>query len=141
MNEVNIGYLTINRPSGFNEHTRVIITAFNYQDVGGEALDITYTLELEEWKSYKAEKIVIKKSKKKKKVATKEKKRSVTKKKIRVGAKVVANGKYWYSSYGAKPFGTAKNLTTEVKRIVKGRKYPICIGHYGWVKESQLQVK
>ena len=83
----------------------------------------------------------VKKSKKKKKVATKEKKRSVTKKKIRVGAKVVANGKYWYSSYGAKPFGTAKNLTTEVKRIVKGRKYPICIGHYGWVKESQLQVK
>ena len=42
MNEVNIGYLTINRPSGFNEHTRVIITAFNYQDVGGEALDITF---------------------------------------------------------------------------------------------------
>lgn len=142
MNDARIGYLTINRPSGQNEHKRVIITAFDYQDVGGEPLDITYTIELEEWKSYKAEKIVIKKKKKKKKtVATKEKKRPVTKKKVRVGAKVVVNGKYWYSSYGAKPFGTAKNLKTEVKRIVKGNKYPICIGHYGWVKESQLQVK
>jgi hypothetical protein len=142
MNDARIGYLTINRPSGQNEHKRVIITAFDYQDVGGEPLDITYTIELEEWKSYKAEKIVIKKKKKKKKtVATKEKKRPTTKKKVRVGAKVVANGKYWYSSYGAKPYGTAKNLQTEVKRIVKGNKYPICIGHYGWVKESQLQVK
>jgi hypothetical protein len=142
MNDARIGYLTINRPSGQNEHKRVIITAFDYQDVGGEPLDITYTIELEEWKSYKAEKIVIKKKKKKKKtVATKEKKRPITKKKVRVGAKVVANGKYWYSSYGAKPYGTAKNLQTEVKRIVKGNKYPICIGHYGWVKESQLQVK
>lgn len=142
MNEATVGTYTIYRDMQYNESFSVIITSFSYSDEGGEPLDIYYSIELEEYKPYKAEKIVIKKKKKKKKTTGNVwKERAVKKKKVRVGAKVVVNGKYWYTSQGAKPFGTAKNLKTEVKRIVKGAKYPICVGHYGWVKESQLQVK
>ena len=60
---------------------------------------------------------------------------------MRVGATVIANGTYCYDSYGSKPHGTAKNLKIKVKRIVPGRPYPILIGVYGWIKESNLQIK
>lgn len=141
MDNAEIGTFTIYRNGNNSESFKCQITDFKTTDKGGEPLDIYYSIELVEWRSYKPEKVVIKKSKKKKKKATASTKKERSDKggKIHVGSKVTANGKYWYSSYGAKPFGTAKNLKTEVKRIVKGRKYPICIGHYGWVKEDQLQ--
>ena len=60
---------------------------------------------------------------------------------MRVGATVIANGTYCYSSNGSKPHGTANNLKTEVKRIVAGAAYPVLIGSYGWIKESDVQVK
>ena len=59
---------------------------------------------------------------------------------MRVGASVVANGRYYYDSYGGRPYGTANSLSTTVTRIVSGNPYPIHIGHYGWVQESQLQI-
>jgi uncharacterized spore protein YtfJ len=76
-----------------------------------------------------------------KKIAVKKKQRAVESPRLRVGAAVVANGTYCYTSNGDKPHGTANNLKTEVKRIVTGRAYPILIGSYGWIKESDLQVK
>jgi hypothetical protein len=140
MEQAMVGQFTIYRDENNSEGFLCQITEFKTTDKGGEPFDLYYSIELTEWVSYKPEKVVIKKSKKKKKVtATTKKERSDKGGKIHVGSKVTANGKYWYSSYGAKPFGTAKNLKTEVKRIVKGRKYPICIGNYGWVKEDQLQ--
>lgn len=69
-----------------------------------------------------------------------ESQRSVETPVLRVGAAVIANGKYWYDSYGSKPFGTANNLSTTVTRIVSGNPYPIHIGSYGWLKESQIQI-
>ena len=59
---------------------------------------------------------------------------------LRVGASVIVNGAYCYDSYGSKPHGTANNLNTTVTRIVSANPYPVHVGHYGWVKESQLQV-
>lgn len=134
--------LTIYRESGYNTSTWCMIKNFTTTDVGGEPHDLNYSIELEEYKPYEAEKVVVKTSKKtKKKKATTKKKRKTTTKKLRVGAKVVANGKYWYTSLGDKPSGTAKNLKTEIKRIVTGRKYPYLIGNYGWTDKSSLQVK
>lgn len=60
---------------------------------------------------------------------------------LRVGATVVVNGIYCNDSYGSKPHGTANNITTAVRRIVSGSPYPVLVGNYGWVQESQLQVK
>lgn len=142
MNNASIGKFMVSRPGGFNTNVRVIIKKFAYTDKGGEPEDLNYELELLEYRPYKAEKVVIKKDKKKKKKkAVTKKQRDVETPKLRVGAKVVANGTYCYDSLGSKPHGKANNLKTEVKRIVKGRKYPILIGYYGWIKESDLQVK
>lgn len=144
LDNATIGRLIIKRPSGLNRNYRVILRKFNTTDTGGEPLDIPYEIELVEYKSYKAKKVVIKNKKTKKgtkKVAVEKKQRAVDTPKMRVGASVVANGTYCYTSLGDKPHGTATNLKTEVKRIVSGRDYPILIGSYGWMKESDLQVK
>lgn len=62
-----------------------------------------------------------------------------------IGDTVIANGKYWYTSYGASPFGTANNKTVKIGHIVADttRKYRYAIytlagGALGWVAESQL---
>jgi hypothetical protein len=144
MENATIGRFVIKRPGGFNKNIRVIIRKFDTTDTGGEPLDIPYEIELSEYRPYKAEKVVIKKKKTEKgvkKIAVKKKQRAVEAPRLRVGASVVANGTYCYTSYGDKPHGTANNLKTEVKRIVTGRAYPILIGAYGWIKESDLQVK
>ena len=59
---------------------------------------------------------------------------------LRVGATVVVNGEYCYDSYGGKPHGIANNISTTVTRIVTGNPYPVHVGSYGWVQESQLQI-
>lgn len=65
-----------------------------------------------------------------------------------IGDTVIANGKYWYSSWGASPFGTFRNFTGKISHIVadKGRKYRYHIttpsgGYRGWVAESQIKHK
>ena len=147
MSDAKLGKLVIHRPSGYNISTKVIVKNFTTTDQGGEPLDIYYSLELEEYIPYKAEKVVIK-NKKDKKTKKKTTKKAVTKKqrptestKIRVGVNVVVNGKYYYSSAGANPSGDAKNLKTTIKRIVNGAKYPYLIGTYGWTSKENIQVK
>ncbi len=142
--------LIITRAGTFSTNMQCLITDFKTMDKGGEPGDVYYEIEFTEYRYYAPE--IIKKKKKKKKadgifessvIMVKEKQREVPSGKLRVGAKVVVNGKYWYSSYGTKPYGTAKNLETEVKRIITtpGRAYPILVGSYGWVKKSQLKVE
>lgn len=142
--------IIITRAGTFDTNMQCLITDFKTKDKGGEPGDIYYEIELTEYRSYAPE--IIKEKKKKTKMkgnftpikkAVREKQREVDSGKLRVGAKVVVNGKYWYSSYGAKPYGIAKNLETEVRRIITtpGRAYPILVGSYGWVKRSQLKVE
>lgn len=137
MKEADVGRLVINRPSGWDMDMPVIIKSFKPSDKGGEPLDVNYSIELVEYRDYEPEKIVINQTKK----SANTKKKRATSKVMRVGATVVANGTYCYDSYGSKPHGNAKNIKTTVKRIVKGRAYPILIGSYGWIKESNLQIK
>ena len=65
-----------------------------------------------------------------------------------IGDTIVANGNYWYSSYGANPHGTFKNFTGKISHIVadKSRKYRYHIttpsgGYRGWVAENQISHK
>lgn len=137
-----VGRLTIKRPGQSKVNILVSIKAFDTTDTGGEPLDLPYDLELLEYRSFKPDKVktkVKKTSKGTKTVASVEKQRSNEEKNVfRVGTSVLANGTYCYDSYGSKPHGTANNLKVEIKRIVPGRKYPILIGDYGWIKESSL---
>ena len=121
----------------------VILKTFNVTEEGGNIYDVNYSVEFLEWKNYAPKTLKVDE---KEKTATKQpKKRTPKQGAVTVGAKVVANGKYFYDSYGSKPFGTAKNLSTEITRIVEhpknGQDYPVHIGKYGWTKLSNLQVK
>lgn len=135
--------LIITRSELYDTNMRCVISDFKTKDKGGEPTDMYYSLELTEYRDYspKTVSVVITQTDSSESVqATEEQQREVETPTLRVGASVIANGKYWYSSYGAKPYGTANNLSTTVTRIVFGREYPICIGSYGWVQESQLQI-
>lgn len=134
--------LTIRRKTGGDSVLNVVITTFSPADVGGTPNDVDYTIEFKEWRDYSP--IVLDVTTDEAKPKAKKKKQRKTEPVIAVGATVVANGKYYYDSYGAKPYGTANNLKTKVKRIVEGRAYPVLIGDkspLGWIKQADLQVK
>lgn len=65
-----------------------------------------------------------------------------------IGDTVIADGKYWYTSYGDSPYGTFNNFTGKISHIVadKNRKYRYHIttpsgGYRGWVAENQIRHK
>jgi len=65
-----------------------------------------------------------------------------------IGDIVIANGNYWYTSYGDNPHGTFKDFTGKISHIVadKNRKYRYHIttlsgGYRGWVAENQIKHK
>lgn len=141
--------LIITRAGLYDTNMECIVSSFEEKDKGGEPNDIYYSIELTEYVHYEPEIIEVQVSKDKKNSAGKSKKKGKKKKKrankkgkLRVGCTVVVNGKYWYDSYGAKPYGTANNLRQKVSRIVSdsSRKYPIHISGHGWVKKSQIKV-
>ena len=138
---------TIGRLKIYTNHGQidcpVIVKSFNTHEEGGNIFDVSYSVELIEWKDYSPR--TLKVDEKEKTATEQPKKRTPKAGAVTVGAKVIANGKYFYDSYGSKPFGTAKNLSTEITRIVEhpknGQDYPVHIGKYGWTKLSNLQVK
>lgn len=136
--------LIITRSDLFDTNIRCIIDDFELQDKGGEPSDIYYSITLREYRSYAPQTVQIvttpQQSGNNTADVTTNTDRPVETPVLRVGATVIANGKYWYDSYGSKPFGTANNLSTTVTRIVSGNPYPVHIGHYGWLSESQLQI-
>ena len=140
MDQGEVCELIIKRKIGGDTSINVVITAFSPSDNGGTPNDVDYTIEFIEWRDYSPTIIDVKvKDKKAKGTKNKQRKAEAV---ITVGAKVVANGKYYYDSYGSEPHGTANNLSTYIKRIVPGRAYPVLIGNnIGWIKEANLQVK
>lgn len=132
--------LIIKRKTGGDTNLNVVVNAFSPSDNGGTPNDVDYSIEFTEWRDYSPTIIDI--TVKDKKAKGKKQKQRKAEAVITVGAKVVANGKYYYDSYGSEPHGTANNLSTYIKRIVPGRAYPVLIGNnLGWIKEANLQVK
>ena len=135
--------LIISRSGLYDTNIRCIVSDFKTTDKGGEPGDMYYEVELMEYRDYEPETVSIVTTSEQQDTpaeASTETERPVETPVLRVGAAVIANGKYWYDSYGSKPFGTANNLTTTVTRIVSGNPYPVHIGAYGWLQESQLQI-
>lgn len=146
------GRLIISRAGLLNTNMSCIVEEFTTTDKGGEPDDIYYTIKLREYRNYGAQQVTIAQptlptassdstsasSDTTQAIATAD--RPVETPTLRVGAPCIANGDYCYDSYGSNPHGVANNLSTTVKRIVTGAPYPILIGSYGWVQESQLQI-
>lgn len=132
--------LIIKRKTGGDTSINVVVNAFSPSDNGGTPNDVDYSIEFTEWRDYAPTTIdiTVKNNKAKGKKQKQRKPEAV----LTVGAQVIANGKYYYDSYGSEPHGTANNLSTYIKRIVPGRDFPVLIGNnIGWIKESNLQVK
>lgn len=137
--------LIITRDRLYDTNMRCIVSEFETTDKGGEPGDIYYSITFREYRDYSPQTVSIITTPAADQTApaaeaTAEAERPVETPVMRVGATVIANGQYWYDSYGAKPFGTANNLQTTVSRIVDGNPYPILIGSYGWIRADQLQI-
>lgn len=110
--------------------------------------DLHYTLNLVEYKEPKATKLITKKATTAEGVVNKvipiAKPR--TKKGLAVGDTVVVNGKYFYDSFGSKPYGTFKNFRGKISHMASNskatNKYHITTldgGWRGWVTADQIQ--
>ena len=79
-------------------------------------------------------------------VATTEPSRDIPQGQLVVGTTCIANGPYYYTSYGDEPHGNGNGRTVVVSRIVDAaRAYPIHVttesgGALGWMKREALQV-
>ena len=137
--------LIITRDRLYDTNMRCIVSEFETTDKGGEPRDIYYSITLREYRDYSPQTVSIITTPAADQTlstaeATAEAERPVETPVMRVGAAVIANGQYWYDSYGAKPYGTANNLQTTVTRIVDGNPYPVHIGSRGWLRADQLQI-
>lgn len=136
--------LIITRSGLYDTNMKCLVSDFEAKDKGGEMDDVYYSISLLEYRSYYPEIVAV--------VTTSpvsdsptvqvaaETDRPVDTPVLRVGAAVIVNGNYCNDSFGAKPHGMANNLSTTVTRVVSGNPYPVHVGHYGWVQESQLQI-
>lgn len=144
MRSKQVGRLIISRSKLYDTNIQCVISSFATTDRGGEPLDVYYSIELQEYRNYGPKTITVipvpASGSETVAAAAAEEPRAVEAPVLRVGASVTANGKYWYDSFGKKPFGTANNLNTTITRIVEGNPYPVHIGHYGWLAADQLQI-
>lgn len=112
--------------------------------------DTHYTVSIKEYRPFSSKTVKIKLPENKAEPAkvTPPAKEERPKTGFSIGDTVIANGKYWYTSYGDSPFGTFNNFTGKISHIVadKNRKYRYHIttptgGYRGWLAESQIKHK
>lgn len=129
----------------------VLVTSFHYEERGGETGDFYYDLELTEYRDYSPQIISLTgeiDGETGAAVATTQNTRSIPKGQLYVGAKVVVNGPYYYSSYGDEPHNNISGRTCVISRIENTddtRPYPVHVrtengGDLGWVKREAVQV-
>ena len=126
-----------------------LVTQFSTEERGGETGDFYFDLTLTEYRDYSPLHMQVQQTAQtaaQPVVTTPEPARSMPQGQIVVGSACIANGPYYYSSYGDEPHGTASGRTVLVSRIVDGsRAYPVHVttesgGPLGWMKKEALQV-
>lgn len=124
----------------------VLVTQFSTEERGGETGDFYYDLTLTEYKDYSPQLMQIVQSSSSGAAASAEPVRSTPKGQITVGCTCIANGPWYYTSYGDEPHGNGNGRRVKVQRMVDAsRAYPIHVtdesgGWLGWMKKSSLQV-
>ena len=127
--------------SGF----QVLVTQFNTEERGGETGDFYYDLTLTEYRDYTPGTMQVQQSTTTQ-TATAEPSRDIPRGQLVVGSVCIANGPYYYSSYGDEPHGNGNGRRVLVSRIVDAtRAYPVHVtteagGALGWMKKDALQV-
>lgn len=139
-----VGRLVITRSGSYDTNMKCLVASFETKDRGGEPGDVYYSLELEEYRPYGPETLAVitapAAADSPEVEISAQAPRAVETPVLRAGAQVMVNGEYCYDSQGSRPHGTAANLSTTVTRIVPGSPFPVHVGHYGWVREEQLQI-
>ena len=124
----------------------VLVTSFNTEERGGETGDFYYDLSLTEYKDYTPLTMQIQQQTNNSTVATTTPNRDTPSGQLYVGAVCIANGNYYYTSYGDAPSYPASGQRVVVSRIVDAtRACPVHVttesgGALGWMAESALQV-
>lgn len=127
--------------SGF----QVLVTQFNTEERGGETGDFYYDLTLTEYRDYTPGTMQVQQSTTTQ-TATAEPSRDIPRGQLVVGSTCIANGPYYYSSYGDEPHGNGNGRRVVVSRIVDAtRAYPVHVtteagGALGWMKKDALKV-
>lgn len=125
-----------------------LVTSFKTEERGGETGDFYYDLEITEWRDYSPQGVQVQQAATATTpaVVTTEPSRDIPSGEITVGATCVANGQYFYTSYGDEPHGNSNGRTVKVSRIVDGSR-PDCVhitdesgNPLGWISKDKLQV-
>ena len=123
---------------------QVLVTSFSYEERGGETGDFYYDLELKAYRDYSPQELQVQQSAAagQPATATTQQSRDIPQGQLYVGCICVANGPYYYSSYGDEPHGNGNGRRVLVSRIVDGsRAYPVHVttesgGALGWMQKS-----
>lgn len=128
----------------------VLVTNFQYEERGGETGDFYFDLELTEYVDYSPQQILLTgetDSETGAAVVATVPTRSIPKGQLYVGAKVILNGNYYYSSYGDEPHGSGNGRMCVVSRISEDneRQYQVHLrtengSALGWAAKDDLQV-
>jgi len=144
-----VRYYENGEPFMTNDHGFwVLVTAFSTEERGGETGDFYYDLTLTEYRDYSPQSIQIQTESQNgfgTAIAAAEPTREIPQNQLVVGSVCIANGPYYYTSYGDEPHGNGNGRTVVVSRIVDAaRAYPIHVttqsgGALGWMKKNALQ--
>lgn len=132
--------------SGFD----VLVTAFDFEERGGETGDFYFDLTLTEYRDYAPQQLQLQSGGQAQASGqpvqvTAEKARSIPEGQLYAGCYAVANGNYYNTSAGDEPHGVASGQRVQVQRILAAdRACPVHIlsesgGALGWIKKEALQ--
>lgn len=127
---------------------QVLVTQFHTEERGGETGDFYYDLTLTEYRDYAPQTMQVGASAQAGApvTATPQPAREIPAGQLYAGCVCVANGSWYYSSYGDEPHGSGNGRRVVISRIVdKARARPYHVtdesgGALGWMKGEELQV-
>ena len=126
-----------------------VVTQFNTEERGGETGDFYYDLTLTEYRDYTPQSLSAQSGRQPAGMpveVTAEPSRTIPQGQLYAGAACIANGSYFYTSYGDEPHGTASGRRVLVSRIVDATR-PASVhitdeagNPLGWIDKNALQV-
>lgn len=132
----------------------VLVSSFSTEERGGETGDFYYDLTLTEYRDYSPQTVAVQPRQESAPdqaaplTATPEVSREIPSGQLYVGCTCIANGSWYYTSYGEEPHGDGNGRRVVVGRIIETdptRQKPVLVkteqgGLLGWMSKDALQV-